>query len=552
MNEASLKSPFNKSRLLFYFIVLIAICLRIKHEIYFPVVESDYGVLIEAAKNFLYGKGFTNSSVSLSDLGSVGYNNLTMWPVGYSILLVPVYLICENWFIACIFWQSLGALFLIYSMYKILKLFGVEKKMLAVFLLFMAFTPTPFYYLGTTDILTADIFLWCTYIILKCSVKNIFKWKHFLLVGVLSAFNCTLRFASIPNLVIFPLFFLLIGFLRKEKRLYGGAFFTLTLSLLLVLLFFSFFKINSARTNFMQNIYHFDFYFNHMKWFDSFPVKSFFYARPLEFRIPAGHPGLIMLYRIGMHVVSVFFLFLLAYQFIFKERINNYFRSAIPGKRIISYYFLILLIAFIIVVGFISLQSLTVPPEGNSFGPAWMPHLWTHVYSSRYFILLMILLQLAFFLMLSKLSFLSEKIVGVISYSFFTVSFLYAIGFWLLTNYQMYAPGGNGGGSYWRNYADHIDYFNEINQISNKENKKVVFASYDLGKNYPAVVYSQGFVCRDYQGLIKSQLNHTSPLCLLIEMPYASSEDEKVFLKKYSPALLLKFKESLLYRIDLK
>ena len=53
---------------------------------------------------------------------------------------------------------------------------------------------------------------------------------------------------------------------------------------------------------------------------------------------------------------------------------------------------------FTVIVGFITLQTLTSSPENNSFGPAWMPKIWTFVYCTRYFIYIMFLIIILFFI----------------------------------------------------------------------------------------------------------------------------------------------------------
>ena len=551
MTEFSgLKSIF-QNRFLFYFLVSLVIILRVKHEIYFPAVESDDGVIIEAAKNFTNGMGFSNCDAGISDLSKMTITPLTMWPIGYSILLVPIYLVFKNWFVACIFWQSIGVLALIFFMYRILKLFNVSQNTLYLFLLFMAFTPTPFYYSGTTDVLSVDIFLWCTYIILKCSVNDNFKWKHFLLIGFLSASSCFLRFASIPNLVIFPLLFIFLSFIKKEKKLLYGGVLTAIVSLVFVVLFFSVFKIDSGRTGFIDNIINLNFYYNHIKWFDSFPIKSFFYTTPIEYRLPVNMPELIRYYRIGLHIASVLLLFFLGYKFLFLEKVYKFHWIQDLSRKSRLIYFYIFLLTSCVVIGFIALESLTTSPEKNSFGPPWMPQLWTFVYSTRYFILLMIMLQIAFFVMLSELAY-SQKVFKLFSVSFFTISFLFSFIFWVFTSYQIHSPNGNGGASYWNNCSEHVIFYDEINKISKNENKKVVFTSYNLPVNAPSMIYSMGYPCHNYSDLLSSELKHSSPLCLLIEIPQEQNEIEKIFREKFSPTKIIKFKESILYRIDLK
>jgi hypothetical protein len=80
----------------FYFLFAIALLLRFFNEYHFIWVESDYGVIIETAKNFIDGNGFTNASVTVADFSKPVYKPLTLWPVGYAMFLIPFFFNCRK------------------------------------------------------------------------------------------------------------------------------------------------------------------------------------------------------------------------------------------------------------------------------------------------------------------------------------------------------------------------------------------------------------------------------------------------------------------------
>src|SRR5208282_4898542 len=108
---------------------------------------------------------------------------------------------------AAVLLQCISVIILIFGFIKLFRVLEVCQTTISLFLLFLAFTPTPFSYLGTTDLLTGALFLWA----IACSIdlynNNITVWKNIILISLLLVLSCMLRFACIPNLVILPLFF---------------------------------------------------------------------------------------------------------------------------------------------------------------------------------------------------------------------------------------------------------------------------------------------------------------------------------------------------------
>jgi len=512
----------------YLFLILLAVVLRSEHEIYFPQVESDYGVQIEAAKNFVSGKGFINCLATQPDLSKPNCEQLKLWPLGYPFLLVIGWYIFHNWIASAISWQVLSMLLLLFGMLRLLTLMEVSRRLKCLFLLFFAFTATPFYYWATTDMMVTAVFTWCVFIMLRIEKEQKGKWKHFILLGILSFFNCTIRFASIPNLVIIPIFYLLIGFIRKDKMAYMGAFLIAFISFGAAFLFFSINKIDSARTSFMDNLIHLNLYWGHLRWFDSFPSHSFFYTSPLEYRLSPNHLALIRTFRIFIHAVSISILLLLFRMFILKDKILSKFNSPVPEERIRFDFILLFVVASLSISGVMILQSLTTPPEGKSFGPAWMPYLWTFVYATRYFAIPMIMIQIMFFVGLSRTDFKHQIFFSRSAGLLIIVAVSWSLLYFAYSFRQIHLAGGNGGGSFWVNQKADLSVFHEINALAEKEKTPIVYAGYDLAMgSAPILEFSSSTLNDNYPKLLSDSLNVTDRLTLLIKFPPAAEMNLK-------------------------
>ena len=549
-NDNSIASFFSKQSV-FVILVVCALFLRFKHEIAFPQLDSDYAVQIEAAKNYIEGKGFVNATATTDDLSIIHVKPLVKWPVGFPILLAGSFYIFHNWFNAGIFLQLLSVSLLLFSILKIFTLFGISRPVKALFVIFFGLSSSPFNYWATTDMMSVAVFLYITYLVLKQSYTNEYKLSTFLFISMLSAFNCTVRFAYIPYLFILPLFYLLLWFIRKNKALLIGAAVTASASVLLTFLFFSFFKIDPDRTNFLQSLLHQKLYWNHLKWFDSFPIKAFFYLSPLEYRLPVARPDIIRLVRILIHIASVALVCFFAWKLFIKDKIQTYLKSTQPGQRLMFDYTALSLIAAAAVIGIMMLESLATSPEGNSFGPAWMPKMWTFVYATRYFALQMMMLQILLFVLLFQSG--NDRFSQFFIRGFLSVSICWAALFFAYSNYQLYAPHGNGGGEFWVNDKENIHIYKILHETNlARGDKHVVFSDAEW-KGAPITEFSGPTPCPAYTDLINNRFKTSRPVILLLKMHAKDMQtpEEKEFIRLHQAQLLLSEKNSELYKVEI-
>ena len=537
----------------FWFCLLLALALRVKNETNFPQLDSDYATETEAAKNFIAGHGFSTSTVNPENLSEITYAPLTTWPVGYAMLLVPFYYVCGSFITSAVLVQCISTILLLFGIIKLLRTFNISQLTISLCLLFLAFSPTPFSYLGTTDQLTGAFFLWIIAYSIDIYNSDKTEWKKIIVISMLLVLSCMLRFACIPNIVIIPTFLAACAIWQKKYKLLIPASIIIFFSLVGTVIFFSIFKIDSGRTGFLQNLIHFNLYYKHMLWFDSYPIKALFFPRPIEFRLPH-NLMLIRIFRIGLHLASLLFIIYLISYFIKKVKLSNSIKHS-ENKNIFP--FLILFAsATLTICGFISMQSLTTGPENNSFGPSWMPKMWTFVYCTRYFVILILLFQVLFFMMLNEAleSINKNKISNSIAKSLYVLALGSSVLQWAYTTTQYHF--GNGAASYWHNGKSEIATFHILNQACEENPKtKIIYScfnrvSYDGGS---MSLYSKAYVCRDYQKMMGSDFKHNDPTILYVLMPKENlNEKELAFLSTYKPETVQTFETGTLYRTNLK
>jgi Na+/melibiose symporter-like transporter len=119
-----------------------------------------------------------------------------------------------------------------------LRVLNAHSLAINLFLLFIAFSPTPFLYCGPTDLLAAVIILISTYIIVNDFKNQKFSYYNIILLSLLSALNCFFRYASIPNLLIIPFFYFLIALISKQRKYFFASVLQLAISSVLLIVFF--------------------------------------------------------------------------------------------------------------------------------------------------------------------------------------------------------------------------------------------------------------------------------------------------------------------------
>lgn len=540
------------SRKTYFFLLFIAITLRVLFEVNNPKLTSDHSIQIEAAKNYIESGTFSHSWVQADDLSKINLSPLKMWPLGLSFAVLFFNMFTDDLIYANICFQVLASLLFISGALRLLNYFKVSLPTINLFLLLYAFNPAPFSYLGSTDLFTGSLFLWITYFSLKESESAVLNFKNITWIALLSWFCAVMRFACIPNIVIVPFFFFLAGLILRKKNYFIKAGIIMGLTTLFVLIFYKLFPIDNSRTGFIETIKSGNFYYSHLKWFDAFPVKGLFFTRPIEFHLPH-KPFLILAYRITLHILSFGFLLLILLSFIPKMKLKTWLNNF--KQRTDKEHLLILLFAAIsaVIIGFITLQSLTTPPEANSFGPSWMPPLWTFVYTTRYFIYIIMLIIILYFIAcqnaVSKRKGTSK--ILLLAYPLFLA---WAVFYFAFINYQYYSPKGNGGGSEWKNKKNQIEAYRLINSLKSENPQMPVVHAHYKDKLVEGLItnYAKANSTDDYDLIVQNKFSNSEPLILLLTMPLTISAQEEDFLKTRSHTVMKKLDKEQIVRFNLQ
>tara|TARA_B110000046_G_scaffold114829_1_gene121989 strand:- start:11359 stop:12972 length:1614 start_codon:yes stop_codon:yes gene_type:complete len=481
----------SKFGLITVFLIVLALGLRFHQEYVNANLISDDTTYLETLKRNRQDLGLSQCSYTIENNRLVkNCAMLSQWPSGYSLFLTPLYFVTNNLFFTELLSQFLGILLIFIGMYKTLNLFDISRKNQWLFTLFFGLCSAPFYYSGTTDNLVAGLYLLSFYLMLKIAVYKNFKLINFLSVGGLLLTCGLIRYAALPNFLIAIVFFFILFLVFRDKKILIGTAGLFLLVATFYYLFFKYFAIDPGRVSFIDKLMTFDFYWNHLKWFDPFPLKAFFYLDPIAYRLE--NTFFVSIYRWFGLLFSIGIMIIIGSYFFKNSILSSKWRSNFNNKYFL--FFTLGILTFGLIMGVMIIQSLTIPPENEAFGPTWMPHFWTFVYSTRYWVILIFIIQLAVFVLISNHDFTGwkQKVTKALIY----ISIVYGVIFFSFSAYQFYSPNGNGAGSVWENEKENIEMYNYINSIaeSNFKSKELILISNNEREDilsYSSAVFSK-------------------------------------------------------------
>ncbi|MEO0473437.1 MAG: hypothetical protein AAF206_27745 [Bacteroidota bacterium] len=332
-----------------------------RSHFFFSWDNSDRNLQIQATANFVAGHGISVASVDPHDLSKTTYQRLSRWPVGYSLLLAPIYLLTGDWMIAAEGLHLLGILLLFVMMARWWLHLDIHSNRWAPVYFFLpwAISFAPFQFLGTTDLWSGLLVLWGSLMLLKDR-----KWTAILLFSG----AVMLRYACYPLLLLPAIWFWRNRNHRMQQVLAGTGLFVL---------FFAlqqyqseaggYFAINE---NLPTTERLFGFFPQQLLRFDNFFLKSYLFVYFPKLSSLSGI-GEAWLKVVGWGVSATLI------SGIWKQK------KYIPDNLISLTFFLTVLMA-----GLLILFSAVIPAE--EWGrEGW----WTYVEESRYFFVLMVLFQ---------------------------------------------------------------------------------------------------------------------------------------------------------------
>jgi hypothetical protein len=530
------------SRKVFFILLALTLVLRIMFESIYPKLVSDHSIQIEAGKNFLDRGQMSSTWVEANDLSQIQSKPLKMWPLGFSFFVVIFHFFTNNYMYSAICFQCLGAVLFILACVRLLSYVGVKLMYVNLFLLLYAVNPAPFAYLGSTDLFTVGLFMWIVYFTLK-EMNNVkINYGTILMLSFLVFLTAVIRFACIPNMVIIPLAFFFLWLVKRQRSFLIKSILSFAFTFGMIFVFYKVFPFDNTRTGFLDNLKNGNLYFSLLKWFDPFSFKGLFYSRPIEFRLPHNWAIITAYLVLSMLFAIVFFVAILK-RFIPGLKMKKWLQEKRGNTTLEDHLTFVFIATFLVVVGFVTLQTLTTPPESNSFGPSWMPPVWTFVYCTRYFIYLMALIVIMFFIKLET----AKKWM----FAFYTICFVWGGLNFLYNNYQFFTSNGNGGGSSWINDKPAITTYALINTLPAGN---LVIYGHHTNKRKEGLItnFSKAHPTDDYERIIAEDFQTTRPVTLLLSMPKELSVPEVQFLEKHAHKILANLDKEQLIQFDLK
>ena len=197
-------------------LLLLALGARIYFEVAYIDFNMDKARQLFIAQCFLEGDGFSFCTADLTDLSRITCHRIKYWAIGYPFFISAIHILFNGFthssiILASIILDMAGLLVLFSGFHIILKTSGAGGKAYAMFMIFTAFTFTPYYYTGSTDFLSAALYLLALAMTLEFMGDRKFNKVRFVFIGSLVFLAAFLRYAYYPFLFILPVFLAAMG-----------------------------------------------------------------------------------------------------------------------------------------------------------------------------------------------------------------------------------------------------------------------------------------------------------------------------------------------------
>ncbi len=521
--------------ILFVISLLLALTYRVKIEIAYPDLNSDYYIQAMQTEDFIEGHGFTSRHVNLKDISDIKYVTKSYtWPVGLSLILLPF---CQltNLVNAIVIVQVLSMILLLFSLLKIFKVLGLNKLTLSVFLLFTVFNLS-YGYSFITDKLAAAIFLFAMAFALEAGIGKKISIGKEIVIGLLLFCAMALRYAYIPNIVIIPVFLAFIGIVKHERKLIYAGLKIFVMAAIPAYIFFGIYKINQQHTGFISHLVHFDFNWSSLKQCSPFPSRTFFNPSAIYDHVPP--TSSFKFYLLAEYIISALVLGVLFWYFLVKR---NWWEKVKAGDPIANFTTLSCL-SFLVIGPFLVFNTLTTV-EGNT------------LYETRYFIMLILIIQILFFTLMDEVikKTVVVKAIPVFVWSLCAFSTVYSIGIsisvltnaWHDVNFKEQAY-------YWNKMQ--YKWYNVLNtDAQNNKGVNIIVTSYDEKFfNGPPGYSNSACTTEKYDSLIDGNFHHSKPVIIYALIPDSLNARERNFISIRGAKQVLKSDQGEVYRAFLK
>lgn len=372
------------------FFTILAFAVKISMQIAFFDIDGDKAVQLWAAKNLSEGHGLTLSYVTLNDFSTVRFVPLIGWPPGYSVMISPLlWLFNGDYKLAALIFDIISICLFLYFLFRLLNYFSLLPWLKNLFILFSGFFFYPIGPSTCTDSISLSCMLAALYCYLLLAEKRLVSPK-WIIAAVLSAFlSGFFRYNYVPVSLLFPCLFIIAGIFNKNKwwvrnGIYSGIFLFILISSLLLFQHFytgSIAFVNSRETGLFPD--------NFLKMYPVVPASFIDIETCVSFFCNISNADFFKTVALVIYISAVFYFALVLY--VFQWLLKN--RMQITDRNDLYVYFASgISLAISGLLFWLSLRnSARISPFYN---------LWTYVQEYRYFVFIVIVLQLSVFIYL--------------------------------------------------------------------------------------------------------------------------------------------------------
>jgi hypothetical protein len=499
---------FCKENKLLAVLLLMALAGRLWFECACIDFNMDKARQLVIAQNFSAGEGFTLRTADPRDLADTISLRIPWWPIGYPFLMSSLNVLFHDYILSSIVLDLLGVLVLFKSFFTFFRVLDLGRRPFILFLIFTAFSFAPYFYLGSTDFLSAALYLLALSMALDRPGA-----ARCVTLGAAVFVAAFLRYAYYPFTVIIPIFL----FVNGKRREALVTFLSTALPLAALLAFYQYyfgspFYVKGVDAFFPEHLLH----------MDPFPLRSFFLLELAEKNLPA---SMLYLVRPAAWIVSLVLLGMLAVNYL--QGVNRKFLS-------------LLFMTVGLNVAMLSYYSLKNPPQSG-----WIDW-WTYVQETRYYAPSMLLIQVGLFA--AALQAKGSRVVRYGAICFVAVITLFSMLFGFHRIFE----------------ADEPTFFEDLEQevaaalsVIEGLDGDVVYAdgtAIDGVSIHDTCLVALGTRARivlDYPRLISGPLNSSKPVILVLNMPLGRSEREEALIAEHAATCLHENGRAALYRFNL-
>lgn len=528
------------SGLIAILLLAFALGMRAEFEWTFLPIQYDNGAQINAARNYLDGKGFVECAVKVADVSAVVCEKQTWWAIGVPVLLAAVYPLVGDFVIAEFLLRVFGIAVLLISVWLIYRKLFAEVSPLSFyfFCIFYAFLFPQYGLTFTSDVLSLAFFLAAgatSFYIIFAQTKILPTILLAALCGFFLFFTGFSRYAYYSVIPVVPFALLLVSFVREPKRL------LIAIAAMCASVAGFFLLLNAILPGHLTAANHFKgrpngFFPEHLLLFDPFVFKSFLCWDLFAGFVENFGGTTAFLVNAAIWIVSAVLLapFLLgcirSLRRVWSER------EFAPT----DYLKLLALVALLSATVFLSLMSLRV-------AKMYSEDTWTYVSSTRYFLPFIVLFQINVFNYVFSLKSFNKLSLKLVLACFVAFMFALNLGLYVVFRYKAYASQTSRSTHFYR-----VNTQNQVNdiieQIRARERKPVALvAHYGTEPLEESIAYLSAI---DFY-LYADQIKAAQPTVLLIRLPKKLKKIETDFIAEHSGQKILELPDSDLYRTEI-